>query len=198
MTAPTERAAPPAPASDPLATIDPAARARLAAIADHLIPAAHGMPSAAEILTDDRVRFVLGARPDLAEPLAAALRAELDDDPAARLETLGRDETVALAALQLVIVAGYYTDTSVRDRIGYPGQMAIEVKSWLYPEYLEDGLIDSVLSRGAVWRDPSTGRRADDSGVPKTYPERFTGATAADTSDPGATAQGGSDGSDGT
>lgn len=191
MTAPT------AATNDPLAALDAGARARLAAIADHFIPAAHGMPSAADVLTDDRLRFVLGARPDLVEPLAASLRPELGEDAAARLMALGRDEAGNLGALQLVIVAGYYTDKGVRDLIGYPGQMAIEVKSWLYPEYLEEGLIDAVLSRGAVWRDPATGRRADDTGVPKTYAERFTGATSTEASAADAP-EGGSDGSDGT
>src|SRR4051812_32837259 len=120
-------------AADPLETLDAGARSRLALIADSLIPAAHGMPSAAEALTDERLRFVLTARPDLVEPLAAALRPELGDDPRARLEALGGDESAALGALQLVIVAGYYMDRDVRERIGYPGQLAIEVKSWLYP-----------------------------------------------------------------
>jgi hypothetical protein len=183
MTAPTVRA------DDPLAAFDTAARARLAAIAEHLIPAAHDMPSAGEVVTEDRLRFVLGARPDLLDPLATALRPELGDDPAARLDALGH-EPAALGALQLVIVAGYYTDKRVRDRIGYPGQMAIEVKSWLYPEYLEEGLIDAVLARGAVWRDPATGRRAEDANTPRTYAERFSGAATRP--------QGGSDGSDGT
>ena len=65
------------PAGDPLASLDAAERAALGAVADTLIPAAHGMPSAAEILTDERLRFVLRARPDLVEPLRAALRPEL-------------------------------------------------------------------------------------------------------------------------
>jgi hypothetical protein len=185
MTAPT------VPTTDPLATLDPAARARLAAVADVLIPASHGMPSAADVLTDDRLHFVLAARLDLVEPLGASLRPELGEDAQARLDALGRNEPAVLAALQLVIVAGYYTDKRVRDLIGYPGQLAIEVRSWLYPEYLEEGLIDAVLARGAVWRDPTTGRRAEDGGVPKTYAERFTGATAPER-------EGGSDGSDGT
>jgi len=182
-----------APADDPLALLDATSRARLAPLADHFIPAAHGMPSAANVLTDERLRFVLGARPDLVEPLRAALRGELGDEPAARLEVLGRDEPAALGALQLVIVSGYYTDRRVRELIGYPGQLAIEVRSWLFPEYLEEGLIDAVLGRGALWRDPATGRRAADAGVPKTYAERFTGATV-EAAEP----QGGSDGSDRT
>ena len=129
-------------------------RATLAAVADRLIPAADGMPSAAEVLSDDRLRFVLKARPDLREPLRAALRPDLGDDVQARLDALGRDEPSNLGALQLVIVAGYYTDGDVRDRIGYPGQVALTLRSWEVPAYIDEGLIDAVLARGPVWRDP--------------------------------------------
>src|SRR5439155_16256201 len=131
-----------------------------------------------EILTDDRLRFVLAARPDLAAPLAASLRAELGDDTTARLERLGREEPAELGALQLVIVAAYYTDPGVRDLIGYPGQLAIEVKAWQYPPYLEEGLIDAVLARGPVWRDPATGRRAVAAAAPRVYDERAWAASA--------------------
>ena len=132
------------------------------------------MPSAADVITDDRLRFVLDARPDLLVPLCAALRPELGDDPRARLAAL-ESEPDNLAALQLVVVGGYYTDKHVRDLIGYPGQEAIEVKSWIFPEYIEEGLIDAVLVRGPVWRDPETGRRAEETGMPRSYAERFTG-----------------------
>ena len=132
----------------------------LASVADHLIPAAHGMPSAAEVLTDDRLRFVLTARPDLAEPIRTALRAGLADDPAERVASLAADDPATLGALQLAIVAGYYTDKRVRELIGYPGQEAITIRSWELPPYLEEGLIDVVLARGPVWRDPATGQRA--------------------------------------
>ena len=146
--------------------------ATLAAVADHLIPAAHGMPSAADVVTDDRLDFVLRARPDLADPLKAALR----PGPGRRRAAVGCRRWCRsphnLSALQLAIVAGYYTDKRVRDLIGYPGQEAIEVKSWLYPQYLEEGLIDAVMARGPVWRDPDTGQRAVTDGAPVTYEER--------------------------
>ena len=160
-------------AEDPLAILDADARARFAAIADRLIPAAHDMPSAAEVVDDDRLRFVLRARPDLAEPFAAALRVELGDDVESRLAGLERDEPANLAALQLVLVGGYYTDRRVREGIGYPGQLAIEVRSWEIPPYLEEGLIDAVLARGQVWRDPATGKRAVVEGSAQTYAERY-------------------------
>lgn len=145
----------------------------LARIADHLIPEAHGMPSAAEVVDAARLAFVLNARPDLSAPLMAALRPELSGDPANRVETLATDEPDNLAALQLVIVGAYYTDKRVRELIGYNGQEAIEVKSWLLPQYLEEGLIDKVLERGPVWRDPATGQRAIVKDAPRTYAERF-------------------------
>jgi hypothetical protein len=182
-------------AVDPLASLDAAERATLSAIADRLIPAAAGMPSAADVLGDDRLRFVLNARPDLIEPLRAALRREFGDDVAARLEALGRDEPSTLGALQLVIVGGYYTDRHVRELIGYPGQMALELRSWEYPVYLEEGLIDAVLARGPAWRDPATGQRAAGTGAPRTYAERWS--TQAGSPNPGAP-EGGDDGRDRT
>jgi hypothetical protein len=160
-------------AADPLAQLDDAERATLGAIADRLIPAAHGMPSAADVLGDDRLRFVLNARPDLLEPLRAALRSDLGGDVAARLETLAQSEPSTLGALQLVIVAGYYTDRGVRELIAYPGQAAIEIRSWEVPTYLEEGLIDAVLARGPGWRDPATGQRAVSTEAPRTYAERW-------------------------
>jgi hypothetical protein len=185
----TERSPSTSAPNDPVAALDAEARAVFASIADVLIPAAHGMPSAADVVSDDRIRFVLNARPDLLGPLLAALRAGLGD-VRARLDTLKRDEPDNLSALQLVIVGGYYTDKEVRGLIGYPGQMAIEVKSWLYPVYLEEGLIDAQLERGPIWRDPATGRRASAAEAPRTYAERWSTA-------PGSP-EGGTDGRDGT
>ena len=155
--------------------LDDRERATLAAIADHLIPAAGEMPSAADVVDDVRLAFVLRARPDLAEPLHAALRADLGDDVVERLVRLA-GEPANLAALQLAIVGGYYTDRRVRELIGYPGQMAIELRTWEYPQYLEEGLIDAVLARGPVWRDPATGKRAVVEGAPQSYAERFVEA----------------------
>jgi hypothetical protein len=175
--------------TDPIAALDAAARATFARVAAQLIPEAGDMPSAADIVGEDRLRFVLRSRPDLLEPIRAALRPELGDNVRARLEALAA-EPANLGALQLAIVAGYYTDRRVRELIGYPGQLAIEVKSWLVPEYIEEGLIDAVLARGPVWRDPRTGTRAVSDGGPRTYAERFL-ETA-----PGA--EGGRDGGDRT
>ena len=161
---------------DPLARLDAAELDTLRGVADQLIPAAGEMPSAGAVLSDARLRFVLNARPDLFEPLRAALRPKLGDDITSRLDVLGRDEPATLYALQLVIVGGYYTDAKVRDLIGYPGQLALELRSWEYPAYLEEGLIDAVLARGPVWRDPATGQRAVVQDAPRTYADRYAAA----------------------
>ena len=164
MTAPDTAPSTPADASvdtDPLAGFEADRRATFAAVADHLIPAAHGMASAGKVVSAARLRFVLRARPDLLEPLRAALRPGLGDGPAARSGILEAHEPDLLAALQLAVVGGYYTDNNVRERLGYPGQLAKQLYSWKYPEYMEEGLIDQVLARGPVWRDPATGRRAE-------------------------------------
>lgn len=174
---------------DPLAALDADARRTFATIADRLIPAAHGMPSAGEVVGDDRLRFVLRSRPDLVQPLARALRPELGDDPRSRMETLERDDPEALATLQLVLVGGYYTDRRVRELIGYPGQLAIDLPTGVVPPYLEEGLIDAVLARGPVWRDPETGERAVVEGTPQTYAERYWSAERR--------SEGGSDGNHG-
>ena len=174
--------------ADPIEAIGARGLATLTAVADRLIPASGDMPSAGEVVGEERLAFVLNARPDLAEPLRTALRAELGDDPQARLDALGRDDPAALGALQLVIVGGYYTDRRVRELIGYPGQAALTVRSWEYPAYLEEGLIDAVLARGPVWRDPGTGQRAIVPNAPQTYAQRFAAGEAA---------EGGHDGHDG-
>ena len=170
------------------ATLTAEERTNLAAVADRLIPAAHGMPSAGAVVNEERLRFVLMARPDLVDPLRAALGAG-PADVDARLDMLARDNPQALGALQLVIVAGYYTDKTVRELIGYPGQMALSLRSWELPAYLEEGLIDAVLARGPIWRDPATGQRATAIDAPRTYAERFSADAPA--------RQGGTDGHDG-
>lgn len=137
---------------------DPGQRRTFAALADALIPAGHGMPAAGSIVDDHRLRFVLTARPDLAAPLSNVLAEPVGDDAQRRLDELAGREPGLLAALQLVVVAGYYSDMTVRDRIGYPGQTARPVQALDYPEYLAEGLLDGVIARGPIWRDPNDHR----------------------------------------
>ena len=129
--------------------LDPERRAVLVALADALVPAAHGMPSAGAVVDDARLSFVLGARPDLAPPLWDALRPELGDDPVERLDRLAAEPDL-LAAVQLVVVAGYYTDAGVRAAIGYPGQVARPVSGARLPHLPRRG---AHRRRRRAWPD---------------------------------------------
>jgi hypothetical protein len=125
-------------------------RARLGAIADELIPAGSGMPSASEAGVAGRyLDEVLAARPDLAAPLEAALAAvEGRDDAVAAL----REDAGAWGVITAVVPAAYFLNPAMREAIGYPGLEARPIDPDAAPDYLEDGLLDSVVSRGPVYR----------------------------------------------
>jgi choline dehydrogenase-like flavoprotein len=122
---------------------DAGERGRLAALADALIPAAEGRPSAGAAGVADRLLDqVLAARPDLAAGLHRAL-APSPAAPAARLAELAADRP-ALDALELVVAGGYYLNPDVRLAIGYPGQEARTLHIDRFPAYVEEGLLDDV------------------------------------------------------
>jgi hypothetical protein len=99
---------------------------RLDELADQLIPGEDGMPSATEAGATGRwLEAVFEARPDLREPV----------------ENLEPD------AVASAIVAAYYFNSEVRERIGYAGQRAIP----LGPPDHED-LLEPVVARGPVYR----------------------------------------------
>ena len=127
-----------------------AQRASLAAIADVLIPAGSGMPSASEAGVGGQfLDEVLAARPDLAEPLEAALASvEGADDAIAAL----RADAGAWGVITAVVPAAYFLNPDMRAAIGYPGLEARPIDPDAAPDYLEDGLLDSVVARGAVYR----------------------------------------------
>ena len=133
--------------------VAPDVRERLRAFADALIPAAHGMPAASEVgVADTQLDKVLRARPDLLEPMVAAVA---HADPLDVEGSLKRIQAVAPAAhdaLLMTVVGGYYTHPDVRKRLAYDGQQPVEVRPEIIPNYVEEGLIDPVLERGPIYR----------------------------------------------
>lgn len=125
----------------------------LRTVAGYLIPQGHGMPSAADVLDDRQITLVLRSRPDLLSALRQSLRPTLGSDPATRLAVLESEEVENLAALQTTIAGGYYMAPRVRDAMNYPGQIATPVSAFSYPQYIEEGMIESVVERGPIWRD---------------------------------------------
>jgi choline dehydrogenase-like flavoprotein len=111
--------------------LDPA----YASLADELIPAAEGKPSASEAdATGKWLERALAARPDLVPLLERALASGLD------ARGLHEQDPEAFAGLADAVEGAYYMNLKVRKRIGYPGQKSNPP----YPdeaEYYLEGLL---------------------------------------------------------
>jgi hypothetical protein len=135
------------------ASLDAELRARLRQIADELIPACVGMPAASEVgVADRQLDQVLDARPDLVQPLQAALAREPASPATRLLDELAASDAAAHDALLLAIAGGYYSHPAVRRLLGEADQQPAPVRPELVPGYVEEGLLDGVLERGAAYR----------------------------------------------
>lgn len=142
--------------------IDAAGRRTLAGLADVLIPAGAGMPSASEAgVEGEWLDAVLAARDDLAEPLARILSAAAGTDPVAEVERLQESDPVAFGVLATVVPGAYYMNPRIRELVGYPGQQAVAIDpdDGLDPE--AQALIASVRARGTIFR-PTPGPPGDE------------------------------------
>jgi len=133
-----------------------AQRGRLSALADVMLPETLTMPAPTQAGADGKpLDQVLMARPDLVADLCRAIDdlepEDFDLDTLARL--LDTDED-AYVALTTVVAAAYYQSPVVRERIGYPGQVAKTYDPYAYVQWVDEGLLDPVVERGPIWRDP--------------------------------------------
>jgi hypothetical protein len=126
-------------------------RAAYARLADVLIPAAEGMPSASEV--DVHTRWVdqaLRLRPDLRPFLMAAIAAAMDGGaPREVVVQLAEQHPEVFAALGQLTAGAYYMDDRVREAMGYPGQEARQLIDDT-GEYLE--MLERVVERGPIHR----------------------------------------------
>jgi hypothetical protein len=132
--------------------VTPEQRAALAALADVLVPAGEGMPSASDVgLQEKWIDRALRARPELEPELLRALEVS-GEDPAAHLERLRANDRAGYETLVLLVTAAYYMHPKVRKAVGYPGQKPNPP----YPDesdyYLRDGLLEPVIARGRLYR----------------------------------------------
>ncbi|MDQ6772103.1 MAG: hypothetical protein M3024_03810 [Candidatus Dormibacteraeota bacterium] len=139
--------------SAPASGIGAGSRAVLAGLADQLIPAGDGMPSATQAgAAAAGLDEVLRLRPDLAAPLRALLDGVAGSDPAAAVDRLRETQPDAFAVLAEVVAGAYFLNPDVRRHIGYPGQQQVPIKAEQPPDYEQDGLLASVVGRGPVYR----------------------------------------------
>jgi hypothetical protein len=128
-------------------------RARLAELADALIPGEGGMPSASAAgATAEWLDAVLAARPDFEAPLAGLEASTAGLSAQEAVAVLPERDPGGWTALTAAVVAAYYMNPEVSARIGYNGQRAIPFDPD-QPDYLD--LIDSVRARGAIYRPTS-------------------------------------------
>lgn len=128
---------------------------RLTALADVMLPAAHGMPAVSDVKgVESHLAQVLSWRDDLRQPLVRAVDAL---DPSSfttdRLVALHGEDEDAYVALTTAVAACYYLSPVVRELIGYPGQVAKTYDPYAYTEWVAEGLLDPVVERGPIWRE---------------------------------------------
>ena len=141
------------------APIDAELRAVFAGLADVLIPAEDGMPSAGEVaLERGALDAVLAIRPDVADGLAALLQAARGADPEREVARLRAEDEDGFQVLTTVVAGGYFLDEGVRAAIGYRGQEAVPIEHLDPPDYERDGLLASVVARGPIYRPTPPGR----------------------------------------
>jgi hypothetical protein len=130
---------------------DPAQRAVLAGLADVLIPAGDGMPSAsAGAVAEEGLNKVLAAVPDLGASLADVLAKAKGREPAEVIAGLARTDPAAYGILAEVVTAAYFMNPDVRKAVGYTGQGPSPIDPRV--DYMEDGLLESVIKRGPIYR----------------------------------------------
>ena len=132
---------------------DEAFRARLARIADVLVPADEDMPAAGAVgIAGDLLDRALRARPDLAADCRRAVTACADPPDPDALERLAASDPDGFSALMVLVLGGYYMSTEVRKLLHYPGQQALRIDIGELPAYIEEGLLDEVIDRGPIYR----------------------------------------------
>lgn len=133
-----------------------AARQALETVGNHLIPEAHGMPSAGSMgVGTTQLDIVLASRPDLAPLIERALANVVLDDVGAFVTALETEDPEAHGAVTLAIVAGYYMHPTVHELIGYPGQVPKDSQRLSEREIYQEGLMDlaaKVIERGPIYR----------------------------------------------
>jgi hypothetical protein len=137
-------------------------RGLLAALADVLIPRGESMPSASQADIAGRwLDTVLTARPDLTSGLRRVLDKARDRVADDVVEELRTTDPAAFGVLAEVVTGAYFMNPDVQQRIAYTGQGRHPIDP--RPDYEEDGLLESVVRRGPIYRPTPELTEADSS-----------------------------------
>jgi hypothetical protein len=126
-------------------------RKRLAALADVLIPAEHDRLSASEAdVADSGLDQFLGTCPEMAAGLRQVLLKAGGESAGQAIEKLRINDAATFGVLAEFAAGAYFLNPKVREAIGYAGQIARPIDPT--PDYLDDGLLESVIRRGPIYR----------------------------------------------
>lgn len=130
--------------------LTPAQRATFASLADVLLPASEGMPSATEVAAEGMwLDRALRARPDLQLELIQVLQTIERRDPIEALRFLEATDEAGFDTLLILAASAYYMSPRVRKLVRYPGQERRPIYLDGADHYLGDGLLDFVSAPGA-------------------------------------------------
>jgi len=132
-------------------TFDANERAVLAGLADVLIPAGEGFPAASAAgVAGEGLDQLLAVRPDLVAGLKRILQEAKGRNSADVVKELQTKDSAAFGVLTEVVPGAYFMNAQVRAALGYSGQSPRPIDP--RPDYLDDGLLQSALDRGPVYR----------------------------------------------
>jgi hypothetical protein len=134
-------------------------RRLLGELADVLIPAGEGFPSASEAgVAGDGLDRVLSFRPDLADGLKRLIAAAQGHSATEFVAETQRDDPARFALLAEFVPGAYFLNPRVREKLGYAGQGGRPIDP--RTDYLDDGLLQSVIDRGTIYRPTPDSRGA--------------------------------------
>jgi hypothetical protein len=134
-------------------------RRLLCELANVLIPAGEGFPSASDAgVAGAGLDQVLSFRPDLADGLKRLLAAARGRSAAEFIAELQRNDPVGFGLLAEFVPGAYFLNPSVREKLGYAGQTPRPIDP--HPDYLDDGLLQSVIDGGPIYRPTPDSRSA--------------------------------------
>ena len=121
-------------------------------LVDAMIPRCGEMPSATEAgILPDLMEKVLDLSEDLRKPYRNAIRfleERIGEDPLEAFEALRNSSLDDYKALGFIVPAAYCMVQEVRDKIGYDGQVGLDVETELMPDCIMNGLLEPVILRG--------------------------------------------------
>ncbi|MBI4662555.1 MAG: hypothetical protein HY735_27390 [Verrucomicrobia bacterium] len=132
-------------------TFDETERSILAGLADVLIPAGDGFPSASDGgVAGKGLDQILAVRPDLAAGLKSILQAAMGRKPAEVIAEMQSMDPESFGILAEIVPGAHFMNEQVRQQLGYTGQTPQPIDP--RPDYLDEGLLQSVLDRGPIFR----------------------------------------------